>query len=112
MREANPSADRRDARGQRGRVLLHLRVRPYVLQAGGLLAEGVAIAALGYAAMALGLVAATLPEPAFVAAGYMALILLQDGVAAPPRSAKVGTAIRMLALAFVCLAMVAASSRP
>ena len=111
MRAQNLSADPSGVYDQRRRLAPRSRVRPFILQAGGLLAEGVGVAASGYFVTALGLIEDALPKPAFVAIGYMTLVLMHGGVAAPPGSAKIGMAIRMLASAFVFLAIGVASSR-
>ena len=90
----------------------HRWIKPLALQAIGLAVEGLAVFGLGYAALAVtGLRATSLPRPVFVAVGYVSLLLLQGAVLRPPGGAKTWLALRMLALAFACVAM-AASQAP
>lgn len=73
----------------------------------GFMIEGLVVAGIGEVTiLTSGVPAASLPDPALVAAGYLALLLLQNG-AANRRDAKIGSALRALGSAFVGLGLTA-----
>lgn len=83
-------------------------LQPLALRGVGLAAEGIAVFGLG--AVAVTGPAAALPGPAVVALGYMTMLLLFGGVLKPADGARTGLALRVLASAFVCMALAASRS--
>lgn len=85
-------------------------LQPLALRGVGLAAEGIAVFGLGLGAVAVMGPAAALPGPAVVALGYMTMLLLLGGVLKPADGARTGLALRVLASAFVCMALAAGRS--